>query len=91
MFSNLQEEIKKIIDVFEAEGIVTNKDSVLLDGRPKGRALAKELHQRGYTNAEYTEADLGNYKGFTGVIYDCEQYNVFEAQEYLKTYFVDKE
>ena len=91
MFSNLQKEIKIIIDAFEAEGIVTRNDSVLLNGRPSGKALEKELHQKGYTNARYTEAELNNYKDYSGVVYDCERYNLHEAQEYLKTYILREE
>lgn len=78
-----ESDIKQIIDIYMSKGIVTRKEWPDIDMRPYGRGLQYELEKRGIDNVQYTEGEVGNYRDYSGVLYDDTKYSQEEALEYL--------
>lgn len=84
--------IEFVLNILDERGIVTREDCFSLDSRPFIRNLVKEMNKRGYSNVECIETNISENDNidYTGAIYDTEQYNMFEARDYLRRYILKK-
>lgn len=75
--------IDEVIKVYCENGIVTRNEIPAIDTRPFGRSLKEAMEEHGYPEATYREVEIGNWKDYSGVLFDPDRYSEEEAEEYM--------
>lgn len=81
-----EQDILNVIEVYESRDIVTRDDFGNLDSRPLSDEVLVELHRRGYRSAKMTEAHLPQFVDYSRAIYDPDQFDPDEADDFLIKY-----
>lgn len=79
----MKEEIRKVVEFYKEEGIVTRSEVRSMDLRAFGRKLVNEMKNYGFPEAVYEEFNLENYVDYSGVIYNPNVVSRYEAKKYM--------
>lgn len=77
-----EEQMQIIIKAYEQNGIVTKKDYIGMNTRPRAKEVYDELEKRGYLEALLIEPHLENYLDYSGVVFNSDLYDIKEVEKY---------
>lgn len=78
-----QEEIDRVIEIYDEKGIVTRNECLSIDSRTFGRHLQCRFEDLGYETALYTEIHTVNWRDYSGVLFDTNRITLKEVEKYM--------
>ena len=85
MEESIKKQVLKIIELVELNGIVTRDDVASIDNRGFIRSFPKYLEELKIDSDKFMTAEtfLPEFRDYSGVIYDPEEYTTKEACDYV--------